>query len=166
MDLQPLRNGTEELISRWLAEKENHQWLDFSGNRVLNPVAVKVMNSRDTHCLLIFAAEQSGSPIGLVAFSDIHPEFRTARLWYVLGDKRYAGNGYTSRAVFELLKLGFSDLGLLSVNAWAVEANTRSISVLRRNGFREIGRQRRCHHIDGRIYDRIQFDLLASEFGG
>ena len=31
-------------------------------------------------------------------------------------------------------------------------------------GFRYIGRQRQCHVIDGRAYDRLLFDLLAEEF--
>jgi RimJ/RimL family protein N-acetyltransferase len=29
--------------------------------------------------------------------------------------------------------------------------------------FRQIGRQRQSHYINGRVYDRLWFDLLASE---
>ena len=32
-----------------------------------------------------------------------------------------------------------------------------------RLGFKFIGRQRRCHVVDGRVCDRLWFDLLASE---
>jgi hypothetical protein len=35
--------------------------------------------------------------------------------------------------------------------------------VLERLKFRFYGRQRQCHCIDGRFYDRLYFDLLASE---
>jgi len=83
----------------------------------------------------------------------------------VLGDKTYAGRGYTSRAVGQLLTLGFTTLGLETVSAWAVEDNAASIQVLVRNGFLAIGRQRQCHVIDGRPRDRLLFDLLASEHG-
>jgi RimJ/RimL family protein N-acetyltransferase len=38
-----------------------------------------------------------------------------------------------------------------------------SIHLIERVGFRPIGRQRQCHDIDGHAYDRLWFDLLASE---
>ena len=84
----------------------------------------------------------------------------------MLGDKRYSGTGQTSRAVSGLLKWGFREMQLKCVNAWAVEANKASISVLRKNGFRQIGTQRMCHYIDDKAHDRLLFDLLAEEFGG
>ena len=87
----------------------------------------------------------------------------TATLWYVLADPAYRGRGYATRAVSETLTYGFGDLGLHAINAWAVETNHASLRVLERNHFRLIGRQRACHWIDGRVYDRVWFDLLASE---
>jgi RimJ/RimL family protein N-acetyltransferase len=115
--------------------------------------------------LRVFTPDDDATPIGLVGLSNIAPAFRTATLWYVLGDKTYAGRGYTSRAVAGLLALAFTTLGLESLSAWAVEDNAPSIHVLRRNGFRPIGRQRQCHVIDGCPRDRLLFDLLASEHG-
>jgi RimJ/RimL family protein N-acetyltransferase len=35
--------------------------------------------------------------------------------------------------------------------------------VAERVKFRPIGRQRRCHVIDGKAYDRLWYDLLPSE---
>ncbi len=49
------------------------------------------------------------------------------------------------------------------MNAWTVETNTPSLGLLQRLNFRYIGRERRCHYIDGQPYDRLLFDLLASE---
>ena len=60
------------------------------------------------------------------------------------------------------MTLAFGDLGLHTINTWAVEHN-QSVRVIERLGFRFIGRQRQCHYIDGRLYDRLLFDLLASE---
>jgi RimJ/RimL family protein N-acetyltransferase len=57
-------------------------------------------------------------------------------LWDVLGEKRSGGQGYTSRAVSEVLTLGFAEVGLGAVNAWAVEENAASIRILERNHFR------------------------------
>jgi RimJ/RimL family protein N-acetyltransferase len=101
-----------------------------------------------------------------VALSDIDRVFRTGRLWYVLGDKRFAGRGLTSRAVADLVREGFGPVRLEAINAWAVVENRPSIRILESNGFRLIGYQRRCHRIDGRPVDRALFDLLATEFEG
>jgi len=152
------------LAAEWLAQKANVQWLDFgNGNQILTPISLKIMTQRDTHLLRAFTSDSDDTPIGMVALSSISHHFHTATLWYVLGDKCYAGQGYTTRAVSQLLTYAFTVQGLQAINAWVVEHNEPSIRVLTRNHFRLIGRQRRCHVIDGRPADRLLFDLLASE---
>lgn len=165
MSLIWINRDLAELAARWIAAKENADWLDFNNGAPPSPLAIRVMSQLDAHCIRLFTPDGEDAPIGLVALSDIHPRFRSARLWYVLGDKRYAGGGHTKRSVAELLRMGFQDLGLESVNAWVVESNAPSIAILRANGFRRIGAQRRCHFLDGTPHDRLLFDLLATEFG-
>ncbi len=99
----------------------------------------------------------------MVSLADVSSTFKTAMIWYVLGDKTYTGQGYTTRSVRRLLHIGFTELGLEAVNAWTVEANIPSARILERNGFRLIGRMRNCHEIDGQRLDRLLFDLLATE---
>ena len=84
-------------------------------------------------------------------------------MWFVLGEKCYGGRGYTSRAVAELLSIGFRDLRLETISAWAVSTNVASGHVLQNNGFRLVGRLRQCPYIDGRACDRLLFDILSSE---
>jgi RimJ/RimL family protein N-acetyltransferase len=60
------------------------------------------------------------------------------------------------------MTLAFRDLGLHAVNTWAAEHNP-SLRTIERLGFRFVGKLRQCHYIDGRPYDRLLFDLLASE---
>ena len=164
MQFNPIDHYAIEVIAEWMASKENYQWLDFGeGNQILTPVSLKIMTQRDIHLFRVFTSDLDQAPIGLVALSHIARNFRTATLWYVLGDKRYAGQGYTTRAVSRMLTLGFKELGLHAINAWAVESNEPSIRVLTRNRFQMIGRQRRSHYIDGRPFDRLLFDLCATE---
>lgn len=164
MQLVPL--DEPELLERaagWIGRPENRRWLDFGGSvRQLGPTTLKVMSQRSVHVLRAFT-NGDGDPIGLVALSEVHPEFKTASPWFVLGEKDHAGKGYTTQAVADLLTYGFRDLGLLSVLAWTVETNTPSIRLLERLRFRFVGRRRRCHVIDGRALDRLFFDLLAHE---
>lgn len=164
MRLEPLADGLLPVVEAWLADEANSRWLDFgAGVQRLGSGALKIMAQREVHCLRVFWADGASEPSGLVALGNIARRFRTATVWYVLGDKRQAGRGHTTRAVGCLLDVAFGPLALEAVNAWAVESNTASIRVLTANGFRPIGRQRRCHVIDGRVADRLLFDRLASE---
>jgi RimJ/RimL family protein N-acetyltransferase len=152
-----------QLVAGWLTEKENYQWLDLAdGHLRLSPEWLKIAMQRGTYVIRLFTSDVGERPIGVVALSNINPHFKTANLWVVLGDKSHAKRGYASRATSMMLTLGFTELGLHSIHTWIVEHNP-SIHVCERVRFRPIGRQRQCHWIDGRAYDRLWFDLLASE---
>jgi RimJ/RimL family protein N-acetyltransferase len=167
MKLQPIDRSNFELVMSWLAQKENYQWLDFgSGNQLLQPGALQLMSRRETHCIRAFTSEPDDVPIGVVALSSVSQNFKTAMLWYALGDKNYSGRGYTTRAAHEILQFGFGTLGLYAVNAWTVSINRASVRVLERNNFQPVGRLRQSHYIEGRVFDRLLFDLLASENRG
>lgn len=153
-------------VAGWLADAANARWLDFGdGVQTLPASALAVMTKRPNHVMRLFTPEGTDEPAGLVALSDVARNVGTARLWYVLGAKEHARRGFTTRAVARLLTLAFTELGLCAVNAWAVDGNVGSVNVLERNGFRRVGRQRRCHLMDGRRHDRLLYDLLAEEHG-
>ena len=165
MELLPVEERMIPLVASWLAKEENYMWLDFGhGSQPLDPMVLKVMLRKHNHLLRVFTKNEGGTPIGLVAFSDIHPQFNTAMVWYLLGDKAHGGKGLTTRAVSMLLGLGFRELGLGAVHAWVAEGNVASVCILESNRFRLIGRQRHCHSIRGTPCDRLLFDLLAEEY--
>lgn len=164
MTLAPIERRDIPLVAGWLADPANHRWLDFgNGHQPVTPVMLAVMLQRPANVLRVVVPDETVMPIGIVALSNVDQAFKTANLWYVLGDKGYAGRGCTTRAVSQILNLAFHDLRLEAVSAWAVETNIASVRVLERNHFRMIGRQRRCHDVDGRPLDRLLFDLLAWE---
>ena len=167
MKLEPLDRNHVPLVASWLADEQNHRWLDFGrGRQVIPSAGLMVMRQQPFHRLFTFPAPDldADQPVGVVGLSDISTRFRYATLWYVLGDKARARQGYTSRAVRAALQIAFQEMDLHSVEAWALEKNQGSIAVLRNNGFREMGRRRECHEIDGRLQDRIHFDILAHDF--
>jgi RimJ/RimL family protein N-acetyltransferase len=154
-----------ELAAQWLGKQENYQWLDFgNGVQRVSPVTLKIMTQRDIHLFRLYTPEESDVPVGVIGLTNVDRKFKTASLWAVLGDKR--SGGCTRQAAARLLTLGFTELGLRAVNAWAVETNIASQKVLERLHFKYIGRQRQCHYIDGRPYDRLLYDLLAEEHEG
>ena len=72
------------------------------------------------------------------------------------------GEGAAAWPLLEDSLQTFRELGLRAIHTWIVEHNA-SIRMTKRLKFRPIGRQRQCHCIDGHVYDRLWFDLLASE---
>jgi len=164
MKLLPL--DTPEIIefaAGWLGKKENYQWLDFgNGRQVATPALLKIMAQRETHLLRVYTSGRDDMPIGIVGLNSVDRTFRTATYWVVAGDKSIQNRGYATFALSKLLSLGFRDLGLHSINTWVVDHNP-SLRIVQRLNCRFIGRQRQCHTIDGRLYDRLLFDLLASE---
>jgi RimJ/RimL family protein N-acetyltransferase len=165
MELMPIT--TPELVNSvaaWLADERNSRWLDFgAGVQSPSPAALRIMAQKDAHVLRVFTDDEGGMPIGVVGLSNVDRRSRTAMIWIALGERRFSTKGYAIRASEQMLTLAFTELGLHAVNAWAVECNYASLRVIERVGFRPIGRQRQCHRIDGRAYDRLWFDLLASE---
>src|SRR6266540_2417557 len=152
-----------ELAASWLAQKQNYQWLDFgNGRQSVTPALLKIMAQREKHFLRAYTSDRDNTPIGIVGLNSVDRVFKTATFWGVSGEKSFRNRGYSTIASSKLMTLAFRDLGLHSVNTWSVEHNP-SLRTIERLGFRFLGRQRQCHYIDGRPYDRLLFDLLASE---
>lgn len=169
MQLLPLEgNGLIELAAGWLGEERIYKWLDFgSGVQRLDKVSLKIMSQRGGHVIRVFTSDAGSSePIGIVALSNVNPTFKTATLWTVLGERQHSSKGYAVRSSAAILTLGFKELGLQTINAWAVECNHASLRAIRTLNFSPIGMQRQCHYIDGRLYGRLWFDLTANEHTG
>jgi RimJ/RimL family protein N-acetyltransferase len=164
MKLLPL--DTPEIIglaAGWLAQKENYQWLDFgAGRRIIIPEVLKVMAQRDTHFMRVWTSDRDDAPIGIVGLQNVDRVSKTATFWGVAGDKSFRNRGTGTPAAAMFLSLAFRELGLHSINTWVVE-NNPSLRIGERLHYHYVGRQRQCHEIDGRLYDRLIFDLLASE---
>ncbi len=152
-----------ELAAGWLALKENHQWLDFgNGRQTITAALLKIMAQRPAHFMRAYTSDRDDEPIGICCLNAVDLNFGSATLWGAAGQKAYRSRGLGTLAASKVLTLGFRELGLRTINTWAVEHNP-SIRLIKRLKFRYVGRQRQCHVIDGQVYDRLLFDLLASE---
>ena len=164
MRLRPLATPADfELAAGWLQRKENGQWLDFGAScQRVTPALLRIMTQRDTHYIRLYCLYGDDAPIGIVALCNVDRNMRTGTLWGVAGEKSFRWRGWGQLAASRLLTLAFQELGLHSVNTWTVAHNPSQRSAARL-GFRYVGRQRQCHFIDGQPYDRLLYDLLASE---
>jgi len=164
MKLLPLALAERlELAAGWLAQKENYQWLDFgNGGQFISPALLKIMAQRDTHFIRLYTSPGHDAPIGIAALNNVDRRSRSAVFWGAAGDKSFRNRGHGTLAGSRFLTLAFRELGLHVIQTWVAEGNP-SLRLIERLGFRFSGRQRQCHYIDGRPYDRLMFDLLASE---
>jgi RimJ/RimL family protein N-acetyltransferase len=164
MKLLPLdKPETIELVASWLAQKENYQWLGFGdGIQLVTPALLKIMALQETHFLRVYTTDSDDTPIGIAGLNNVSRTFKTGTLWGATGEKSFRSRGYATFAGSRFLTLAFRELGLHTVNTWVAEHNP-SLRLIERLNFRFIGRQRQCHYIDGRLYDRLLFDLVAGE---
>jgi RimJ/RimL family protein N-acetyltransferase len=151
-----------ELAARWLSDPRINRWLtrewrqkETSASRVA--IAMRNQSNR------LFLVRLGEDPCGLAALADIDTADRTAMVWYLLGEEKLSGQGITSAAVSELARFAFGKLGLMSLYAWIMEDNVASQKVLRKAGFREVGRIRQSAWSSDHQVDRIYFDLIPSE---
>ncbi|MBQ8298405.1 MAG: GNAT family N-acetyltransferase [Clostridia bacterium] len=96
------------------------------------------------------------------------PDFinRTAVLGIMIGDGENRSKGYGTEAINLLLDFAFNYLNLNSVSLRYIECNERARKCYEKVGFKEIGRQRACRFLNGKYYDSVYMDILASEFKG
>src|SRR2546423_7172132 len=112
-----------ELVAGWLSKYDNYKWLDFgNGGQRLTPVALRVMTQRALHEFRIYTADDGDVPAGVVGLTNVHPNFKTASIWAVLGNKPYGGS--TPPACSALPTLAFKKPGLHALNARAVQPNS------------------------------------------
>ncbi|MCC3291729.1 MULTISPECIES: GNAT family N-acetyltransferase [unclassified Arthrobacter] len=89
-----------------------------------------------------------------------------AEIGYVIAPE-YAGRGYASEAVAELVRICFEELGLRRVVAECFADNTASWRVMEKTGMRREGRSRQGSlHRSGRWLDDLRYALLADEWRG
>jgi len=82
-----------DLVTGWLAQKENYQWLDFgNGRQIVTPALLKIWRSG----IHIFSGPIPGPgrrPIGIVGLNSVDRVFKTGTLWAVAGEKSFSNRG-------------------------------------------------------------------------
>ncbi|WP_166806337.1 GNAT family N-acetyltransferase [Cryobacterium serini] len=114
----------------------------------------------DPHLIRLLALDAQ-RPVGYV---DLHGSGHVEReLGYVVGPSTSWGRGLGTAAARAGVAFGFDGLGLRRIWAEAVEANTASVTVLRRLGMREIGLGSTEDFL-GQTSHYVQFEILAKEW--
>lgn len=161
--IEPMTEEHVALAATWLNREDVTKWLDFGRGRQRLPATALTLMLRQDAQRMWLVRDAHRDPVGIVALADISPAFRTAVLWYVVGNADARGRGIATSAVRSVLAQAFGPLALHAVQAWVVRGNEASMRVLERNAFRRVGVQRACHILDGVRSDRVLYDRLADD---
>lgn len=113
---------------------------------------------------MLLCDKKSLAIVGMVNLSLIaRGPFQNAVMGYWLGAP-FVGRGYMTEGITLGLRHAFGALGLHRVEANVMPANTRSLAVVRRAGFREEGFSPNYLEINGRWRDHVRFAMTAEDW--
>ena len=106
----------------------------------------------------------TGRAIGNCGLHEVDLANRRTVVGIMIGEPDARGRGYGTEAMRLLLDYAFTVLDLHSVMLTVFEYNGAGRRCYENVGFREMGRRRQSRWYNGRFWDEIHMDILASEF--
>ena len=107
--------------------------------------------------------KNSDGLIGYVGFWRLVKEHFRAEVGYALNVVHW-NKGIMSEALNGIIKCGFEQMNLHSIEANVNPDNTKSIRLLKRLGFKQEAYFRENYHFNGKFLDSIIFSLLESDY--
>lgn len=104
--------------------------------------------------------------IGNCGIMNINQKDRYAEVGIFIGNESNRSNGYGTESLRLLLDFGFNYLNLNNIMLGVKSFNERAIACYKKVGFKEFGRRRESHFLNGKYYDDVYMDILAREFEG
>ena len=164
----PIRHEDSEIYARWLNEAETSIFL------AVFPQIITPQSSRDYFAqatargdhLFGITLRKNDTLIGSSGLLNIDFINRKAEIGLYIGAQDCLNQGYGSESVMLLLDYGFQVLNLNSIHLIPFSFNPRAIRCYEKCGFKIAGRLRETRIINGKKYDQIYMDILASEFPG
>jgi RimJ/RimL family protein N-acetyltransferase len=103
-----------------------------------------------------------GELVGVCSLEGIDGRQRTAALGIWIGQP-FWDRGYGTDAVRTLCRFGFREMNLQRIHLMVYDINERGRRAYEKAGFKEEGRLRRDHFVDGRYVDTIVMGLLVED---
>ena len=103
----------------------------------------------------------------LIGIVDLHSIDRYNRRCYMnctIGDQKFKGQGYETKAMKKVLRYCFDRQGMQKVSTTAFDFNTAWIDSIYQIGFRKEGRLRKHVFKSDTFCDKLIFGLLKSEY--
>jgi RimJ/RimL family protein N-acetyltransferase len=166
--LAPLTEADVEIITGWYEDVEFMRLFDARPAVPKTQAEVgewleEVRKARN-HVAFGVRLIQGDVLIGVLEFDGIIWPHRVSGVGLSIGDRAYWGQGYGSEAARLGIGFAFDEMNMHRLTATVFSYNVRSISLLKRLGFRQEGAYREFLERDGRRYDMLLFGLLRHEW--
>jgi RimJ/RimL family protein N-acetyltransferase len=104
----------------------------------------------------------AGELVGACSLEDQNLAARTAALGIWIA-RPFWDQGFGTDAVRTLCRFGFDEMNLQRIGLSVYGNNPRGVRAYEKVGFKEEGRARRAHFMDGQYVDVVRMGLLAEE---
>lgn len=160
MDLAPL-------FAAW----RNDMFIQRTQGFIPGPVTVESMEksiedegSRDDGYGFVIYERSSMKAIGRCGLFELDWRHRTAEFGMLIGEAGSRGKGYASEVALLVLDYAFTALGMHTVYLRVDEFNTAGRKAYAKAGFKPAGVLREATWLNGKRYDLLMMDCVASEF--
>lgn len=152
-------------IMQWVNDREVTKWLlsfawPVSRKSQEEWLATAIQSAGSNDKVLVIETKD-GVYIGQVGLKQIDYVSGVAELGIVIGRKDYWGKGYGSDAIRTLLRFAFSQLRLRKIILKYQGAHERGRRCYSRVGFKEVGRLKAHHLVDGEFQDMVYMEIFA-----
>jgi len=160
--LRPPRYEDVLPYTNFLADPDVAVWLDDSAQRPLSAARLEAILLREAWCL--WSIECAGTLVGVTSLYEPDLSHGVARFAIVIGDRLRWGQGLGTEVTREVVRHGFTALGLRKINSDVLAPNAAALAIHQRVGFVEEGRLRRDAWRRGRWVDRVLLSILGDEW--
>ena len=165
--LGPLRREHIPLYLRWINDFGTTRTLGISSRPMTleqETAWYEQAATDDARPMFTIYERATGRPIGNCGLHEVDLANRRTVVGIMIGESDARGRGYGTEAMRLVVDYAFTVLGLHSVMLMVFEYNGAGRRCYEKVGFREIGRRRESRWYNGRFWDEIYMDSLATEF--
>lgn len=148
-------------VSSWLAKQEYFKLIRkpvYKLMQIYRVIFAIFFRQRKNFLKYTIELEDTHQPIGLITLTYSKTKEGEADLGFWLG-KEFWGKGLMSEALKQFLLLAVEDLKIKKITAWAYDANTSSIRLLKKMGFNLVKESPNYFSIDNKKYAKLEFEL-------
>jgi RimJ/RimL family protein N-acetyltransferase len=166
--LRPPQKSDAQAWAHWSTRETDPSWdngrFPASRERLARGLGKQQEKTPPESIDLAVCLRESDELLGLVGVMDIDYRNGYAESASMMVNPQYREAGYGSEAKHLMFDYVFNTLGLHSLQSWVMFQNPRSAAALRKQGYREAGRDHWIEFRDGRFVSFLAFDLLASDW--
>ena len=166
--LSPMNIEDAEKFTKWMNDFNVTDGIN-SSSKIMGLEAEKewIENVlKENQYVFAIVKKETDELIGNCSIINISHKNRIGTLGIMIGEEENRNKGYGQETLKLLLDYGFNYLNLNNIGIDVLSFNERAVACYKKLGFKEIGRRRETHYINGKYYDHIMLDMLSREFEG